>query len=107
VKEYVDHRSEEQYTLVSSLYPIKLSQCLLYKPAVWVSEKGIDHCSEVSYCYFYYSIKASQCFFLPACYWVSVESYNITALDNQYAVGYSDFHNLMGFTSKKMPNNIL
>jgi hypothetical protein len=22
-------------------------------------------------------------------------------------VGYSDFHNLMGFTSKKMPNNIL
>ncbi len=24
-----------------------------------------------------------------------------------YALGYSDFHNLMGFTSKKMPNNIL
>jgi hypothetical protein len=24
-----------------------------------------------------------------------------------YGVGYSDFHNLMGFTSKKMPNNIL
>ncbi len=23
------------------------------------------------------------------------------------ALGYSDFHNLMGFTSKKMPNNIL
>jgi hypothetical protein len=22
-------------------------------------------------------------------------------------LGYSDFHNLMGFTSKKMPNNIL
>jgi hypothetical protein len=22
-------------------------------------------------------------------------------------IGYSDFHNLMGFTSKKMPNNIL
>jgi hypothetical protein len=22
-------------------------------------------------------------------------------------VGYSDYHNLMGFTSKKMPNNIL
>jgi hypothetical protein len=22
-------------------------------------------------------------------------------------VGYSDFHNLMGFASKKMPNNIL
>jgi hypothetical protein len=22
-------------------------------------------------------------------------------------VGYSDFHNLMGFTSKKMPNNTL
>jgi hypothetical protein len=24
-----------------------------------------------------------------------------------WVVGYSDFHNLMGFTSKKMPNNIL
>ena len=24
-----------------------------------------------------------------------------------YPLGYSDFHNLMGFTSKKMPNNIL
>ncbi len=24
-----------------------------------------------------------------------------------WAVGYSNFHNLMGFTSKKMPNNIL
>jgi hypothetical protein len=22
-------------------------------------------------------------------------------------VGYSDFHNVMGFTSKKMPNNML
>jgi hypothetical protein len=22
-------------------------------------------------------------------------------------LGYSDFHNLMGFTSKKIPNNIL
>ncbi len=24
-----------------------------------------------------------------------------------WLLGYSDFHNLMGFTSKKMPNNIL
>jgi hypothetical protein len=24
-----------------------------------------------------------------------------------WRLGYSDFHNLMGFTSKKMPNNIL
>jgi hypothetical protein len=24
-----------------------------------------------------------------------------------YGLGYSDFHNLMGFTSKRMPNNIL
>ncbi len=29
------------------------------------------------------------------------------ALRNGCTVGYSDFHNLMGFTSKKMPNNIL
>jgi hypothetical protein len=27
--------------------------------------------------------------------------------DATYTLGYSDFHNLMGFTSKKMPNNIL
>ena len=26
---------------------------------------------------------------------------------NKCWLGYSDFHNLMGFTSKKMPNNIL
>ncbi len=26
---------------------------------------------------------------------------------HMYPLGYSDFHNLMGFTSKKMPNNIL
>ncbi len=26
---------------------------------------------------------------------------------NPSAKGYSDFHNLMGFASKKMPNNIL
>ncbi len=25
----------------------------------------------------------------------------------EWAVGYSDFHNLKGFTRKKMPNNIL
>ncbi len=28
-------------------------------------------------------------------------------LRGSYTLGYSDFHNLMGFTSKKMPNNIL
>jgi hypothetical protein len=27
--------------------------------------------------------------------------------DKVCAIGYSDFHNLWGFTSKKMPNNIL
>jgi hypothetical protein len=26
---------------------------------------------------------------------------------NDWPVGYSDFHNLLRFTSKKMPNNIL
>jgi hypothetical protein len=26
---------------------------------------------------------------------------------NAYTVGYTDFQNLMGFTSKKMPDNIL
>jgi hypothetical protein len=26
---------------------------------------------------------------------------------SECTIGYSDFHNLMGFTSKKMPNNIL
>ncbi len=30
-----------------------------------------------------------------------------TRLQWIYAVGYSDFHNLMRFTSEKMPNNIL
>jgi hypothetical protein len=28
-------------------------------------------------------------------------------ITNVYALGYSDFHNLMRFTSKQMPNNIL
>jgi hypothetical protein len=28
-------------------------------------------------------------------------------LMHAWALGYSDFHNLMGFASKKMPNNIL
>jgi hypothetical protein len=32
------------------------------------------------------------------------KAFNLTC---QRTVGYSDFHNLMGFTSKKMPNNIL
>ncbi len=31
----------------------------------------------------------------------------ITTVDLPQSLGYSDFHNLMGFTSKKMPNNIL
>ncbi len=30
-----------------------------------------------------------------------------TRRSHQCRIGYSDFHNLMGFTSKKMPNNIL
>jgi hypothetical protein len=28
-------------------------------------------------------------------------------LGGAWALGYSDFHNLMGYTSKKLPNNIL
>jgi hypothetical protein len=28
-------------------------------------------------------------------------------LQQACALGYSEFHNLMGFTSKKLPNNIL
>ncbi len=27
--------------------------------------------------------------------------------DSIWTVGYNDFHNLMGFTNEKMPNNIL
>jgi hypothetical protein len=40
------------------------------------------------------------------CLWIFVSepSAEIVCLS---AVGYSDFHNLMGFTSKKMPKNIL
>jgi hypothetical protein len=33
---------------------------------------------------------------------VQLRKFNIAA-----KVGYNDFHNLMGFTSKKMPNNVL
>ncbi len=39
----------------------------------------------------------------PLIYFVDIFLLNAV----QCAVGYSDFHNLMGFTNKKMPNNIL
>ncbi len=38
---------------------------------------------------------------------VSVAFVGKVLFNYMYTLGYSDFHNLMGFTSKKMPNNIL
>ncbi len=60
-------------------------------------------CSTRDFCPAFAALIGPVKIFFPVHYFSSSCPHYSTS----WVVGYSDFHNLMGFTSKKMPNNIL